>query len=86
MPTSKDEDRALAKAARSAIARTSLDIAELNLECHGGWIDLGGKVRCPRGHQGQMNVRKEFQNLITVINNVRGVKGCYGERVAIIEG
>jgi hypothetical protein len=85
MPVSKEEDRMLSKAARSAIAKSPLDISELNIECHGGFIELGGKVRQPRGHQGHMDVRKEFKVLLTIINSVRGIKGCYGERVAIID-
>lgn len=85
MPTNKEEDKALAKSARASIARTSLDISELMVTCTGGFVELHGKVRAPRGSSGQMNVRKEFQNLITLIRSVRGVKDCYGDRVAIFE-
>ena len=85
MPTNKEEDKALAKSARAAITRTSLDISELMVTSTGGFIELHGKVRAPRGHSGQMNVRKEFQNLVTIIRSVRGVKDCYGDRVAIYE-
>lgn len=86
MASNKEEDRALAKAARSAIARTPLDITELNVACSGGFIELTGKVRVPRGATGSVNVRREFQNIITVVRNVRGVKDCYGGGVTQIEG
>ena len=83
--SSRDEDRALAKTARSAIARTGLDITQLNIACRGGIIELDGKVRAPRGGAGSMNVRKEFQIIKTQIHSVRGVREVYGDRVAIIE-
>lgn len=86
MAVNKDEDKALAKASRSAIAKSPLDISELNLSCSGGFVELTGKVRCPRGHIGNMNMRKEFQNLVTIVRSVRGVKDCYGGGVTIIEG
>jgi hypothetical protein len=84
MSSTKDEDRAIAKAARAAIARSSLDISELNIGCVGGFIELTGKVRVPRGGAG-MSVRKEFQHLITLVRSVRGVKDCYGGNVTQIE-
>lgn len=83
---SKDEDRALAKATRQAIARTALDISELNVMCIGGYIELNGKVRAPRGQSGVLDVRKEFKQLVNVVRQVRGVKDCYGERVMVIDG
>jgi hypothetical protein len=46
---SKTENHAIAKAARNAIAKSSLDISELNIACNGGSIELWGKVRPPRG-------------------------------------
>ena len=81
----RDEDRALAKTARAAIARTPLDIAQLNIACHGGIIEMDGKVRAPRGGAGSVNVRKEFQIIKTQIQAVRGVRDVYGDRVAVIE-
>ncbi len=83
--TSRDDDRALAKTARAAIARTSLDITQLNIACRGGIIEMDGKVRAPRGAAGSVNVRKEFQIIKTQIHSVRGVREVYGERVSIIE-
>ena len=83
--SSRDEDRALAKTARAAIARTGLDITQLNIACRGGIIELDGKVRAPRGGAGSMNVRKEFQIIKTQIHSVRGVREVYGDRVAVIE-
>ena len=85
MTSSRDEDRALAKAARSAIARTSLDITQLNIACRGGIIELDGKVRAPRGGAGSINVRKEFQIIKTQMHAMRGIREVYGDRVAIIE-
>jgi hypothetical protein len=86
MPSSKDEDRALAKACRQAVARSALDISELTIIAIGGYIELGGKVRAPRGQAGALDVRKEFKQLQNVVRQVRGVKDCYGERVMVIEG
>lgn len=83
--STREEDRALAKTARSAIARTNLDISQLNISCRGGIIELDGKVRAPRGGAGSMNVRKEFQIIKTQIHSMRGVREVYGDRVAIIE-
>ena len=86
MPSSsRDEDRALAKSARGAIARTALDITQLNIACRGGIIEMDGKVRAPRGGAGSVNVRKEFQIIKTQIHAVRGVREVYGDRVAVIE-
>lgn len=86
MAANKEEDKLLAKAARSAIAKSPLDISELNVACSGGFIDLSGKVRTPRGHTGTLNVRKELQNIVAWVRNVRGVKDCYSGSVTIIEG
>ena len=83
--STREEDRALAKAARSAIARTKLDISQLNIVCRGGIVEMDGKVRAPRGESGNVNVRKEFQIVRTQIHAVRGVREVYGDRVAIIE-
>lgn len=82
---SKDEDRYIAKAARAAIVRTPIDISELNISCSGGQILLNGKVKPMRGQQGSVNVRKEFQVIKTQISTVRGVRGVYGDAVAIYE-
>ena len=83
--STKDEDKAIAKAARGAIARSVLDISELNINCTGGFVDLSGKVRVPRGHTGNLNMKKEFETLITLVRNVRGVKDCSGVSVTKIE-
>lgn len=85
MSNTKDEDRATAKLARSAIARSALDISELHISCNGGYIELDGKVRLPRGSSGHVSVRKEFQNLLTLIRGVRGVRDANGGRVVQIE-
>ncbi len=85
MNNSKEEDRYTAKTARAAAARTSLDITELNITCMNGTIELMGKVRAPRGSSGNINVRKEFQTLITVVRAVRGVRDVQSSRVAIYD-
>ena len=81
----KDEDRAIAKTARSAMARSALDISELNIVCIGGYIELQGKVRAPRGGAGTISVKKEFDTLMVLVRSVRGVKDCRGERVQLID-
>ena len=83
--STREDDRAMAKTARAAIARTSLDITQLNIICRAGMVELDGKVRAPRGGAGTVNVRKEFQIIKTQIAATRGVKGVYGDRVAVIE-
>jgi hypothetical protein len=82
---SKDEDRAIAKACRSAMARSALDISELNVLCIGGFVELQGKVRTPRGSAGQISIKREFENLKVLVRAVRGVKDCRGERVQLVE-
>ena len=81
----KDEDRHTAKTARAAAARTPLDITELHGNCMNGTIELSGKIRAPRGGSGTMNVRKEFQNLLTVVRAVRGVRDVQSSRVALYD-
>ncbi len=82
---SKDEDRAIAKACRSAMARTALDISELNVLCVGGYVDLQGKVRAPRGAAGTISVKREFENLKVLVRSVRGVKDCRADRIIMVE-
>ena len=81
----KDEDRALAKSARGAMARSVLDISELNIICVGGFIDLQGKVRAPRGGAGTISVKREFEQIKVLCRSVRGVKEVRGDRVILIE-
>ncbi len=81
----KDEDRAIAKNARGAMARSSLDISELNIVCVGGFIDLQGKVRAPRGSAGTVSVKREFEQIKVLVRSVRGVKDVRGDRVQLIE-
>lgn len=81
----KDDDRAIAKSARGAMARSALDISELNIVCVGGFIDLQGKVRAPRGGAGTISVRREFEQIKVLVRSVRGVKDVRGDRVQLIE-
>ena len=81
----RDEDRATAKAARAAMARSALDISELNILCTGGFVDLQGKVRAPRGASGHISVKREFDQIILMVRNVHGVKECRADRVQLIE-
>ena len=79
------EDKQVAASARRALAKTQLDITQLNISCVRGMIDLTGTVRAPRNYAGDFSVRKEFQLLITVLRNVRGVKDVHGDRVRIFD-
>ena len=81
----KMENHATARSARNAIAKSLLDISELNIACQGGSIELWGKVRPPRGHTGVINMRKEFDNLKTMIASVRGVREVQANRVILLE-
>lgn len=79
------EDKQIAAAARRSLAKTQLDITQMNVNCVRGVIELSGTVKAPRGFAGEFNVRKEFQILITVLRNVRGVKDVFGDRVRIFD-
>ena len=85
MSSTKEEDRHIAKTARAAAARINLDISELHITCGNGYIDMIGKVRAPRGGAGAINVRKEFQSMIAVIRNVRGVRDVQWARVMVFD-
>ncbi len=81
----KLENNAIAKSARNAIAKSSLDISELNIAFTGGTIELYGKVRPPRGTTGAINLKKEMENLKSMILNVRGVRDVQATRVILID-
>ncbi len=83
--TTKDEDRYIAKTARAAAARINLDISELQITCGNGNIDMIGKIRAPRGATGSVSVRKEFQSMLNVIRNVRGVRDVQSSRVILFD-
>lgn len=85
MSANKEEDRYIAKTARAAAARINLDISELQITCGNGYIEMIGKVRAPRGSSGNISVRKEFQSMIAVIRNVRGVRDVQSARVVIFD-
>lgn len=80
----KLENNAIAKAARNAIAKSIIDISELNIAFSGGTIELYGKVRPPRGMAG-VNMKKEFQHLQDMILAVRGVRDVVARRVIVLE-
>lgn len=81
----KQENTAIARSARNAIAKSVLDISELNISFYGGTIELYGKVRAPRGQSGAINVKKEFENLQNMILGVRGVRDVQAQRVMIFD-
>ena len=81
----KQENNAIAKSARNAIAKSVLDISELNISFHGGTIELYGKVRPPRGHTGELSMKKEFEHLKNLILSVRGVRDVQAQRVIILD-
>jgi len=81
----KLENNAIAKAARNAIAKSTLDISELNIAFNGGTIELYGKVRPPRGSSGVTNIKKEFDNLKNMISGVRGVRDVQAVRVILLD-
>ena len=81
----KLENNAIAKSARNAIAKSTLDISELNIAFAGGTIELYGKVRPPRGANGIINLKKEFEHLKNMVSGVRGVRDVQSTRVILIE-
>lgn len=81
---SKAECSSVARMARHAIAKTPLDISELNISCgQGGQVELTGKIKVPRGHVGEINVKKEFEVLLNAIRSSRGVREVYATRVVM---
>ena len=85
MASNKLEDRALAKACRSALAKTSLDVSQLEIYCVDGNVELSGKVKVPRGHPGGMEMKKEMQALKNHMRLIRGVREVYDTRVLLIQ-
>jgi len=79
------EDKAIAKSARAALAKSPLDISELIVSCSKGCIELSGKIKVPRDHTGSLNVRKEFTVMKAQLHNVRGVRDVTSDRVRIFE-
>jgi hypothetical protein len=79
------EDKVMAGNARRAIAKTALDISQLQVNCSKGVIDLNGIIKAPRGVSGEFNIRKEFQTLVQTLRTVRGVREVYHDRVRIFE-
>ena len=80
----KLENNAIAKSARNAIAKSILDISELNIAFMGGTIELYGKVRPPRGMNGVINMKKEMEHLKSMVLSVRGVREVQSNRVIVI--
>ena len=86
MPSNRAEDRALSKLVRTALARTTLDVGEVNVGCVDGYVELTGKVRPPRGQKaGSINFKREMETIKQHIRQVRGVKDVYDTRVSFIE-
>jgi len=82
---SKAENHSISKLARHAIAKSMLDISELNISCsNGGQIDLTGKVRTPTGYVGSLNVRQEFDALTEMVRNTRGVRHISRDSVLML--
>lgn len=80
----KMEDRALAKACRTALAKTSLDVTQLEIYCSDGNVELTGRVKVPRNHTGGMDMKKEMQALKNHIRLIRGVREVYDTRVILM--
>ncbi len=84
MASNKMEDRALAKNCRSALAKTSMDVSQLEIHCVDGNVELTGKVKIPRGHAGGMDLKKEMNALKNHMRLIRGVREVYDTRVLLI--
>jgi hypothetical protein len=70
--------------ARHMIAKSPLDISQLQISCHGGAVELTGIVKPPRDAKA-MNVHKEFEVLKDLIRSTRGVKDVQASRVKVQE-
>lgn len=84
MASNKAEDRALAKSCRAVLAKTSMDVSQLEIYCVDGNVELTGKVKAPRGHPGGMDLKKEMHALKNHMRTVRGVREVYDTRVLLI--
>jgi hypothetical protein len=78
------EDRAMSVSLRRLIAKSNLDISQLQISFSRGTCELSGAVKAPKGAEG-MQVRKEFTMLKQQIMSVRGVRDVYGDRVRIFD-
>lgn len=85
MPSNKAEDRALAKTCRAMLAKTILDVSQLEIYCTDGNVELAGKVKIPRGHPGNIDMKKEMNSLKNHIRAVRGVREVYDTRVMLMQ-
>ncbi len=84
MPSNKMEDRALAKMCRTALAKTSMDVSQLEIHCSDGNVELTGKVKAPRGHPGGMSLKTEMNTLKNNMRAIRGVREVYDTRVLLM--
>lgn len=78
------EDRAMSVSLRRLVAKSNLDISEMQITFSRGTCELSGSVKAPKGAEG-MQVRKEFNTLKQQIMSVRGVRDVFGERVRIFD-
>lgn len=78
------EDRAMAVALRRLVAKSNLDISDMQISFSKGTCELMGSVKAPKGSVG-IPVRKEFQALKMQIMSVRGVRDVFGDRVRIFD-
>lgn len=74
----------LAKVCRSTLAKTQLDVSQLEISCTDGNVELSGKVKVPRGFSGHMDLKKEMLAVKNHIRAVRGVREVYDTRVMLI--
>lgn len=67
------EDKALALQARHAMTRTVLDVSMVQVHASKGVIELSGYARKPKDYKGDVDLKKELQNLKRIVGAVRGV-------------
>jgi hypothetical protein len=79
------EDRAMSVTLRRVVAKSNLDISQLNISFSRGVVELTGTVKLPKGMEGIAEPRKEFALLKQQIGATRGVREVYGERVRIFD-
>jgi hypothetical protein len=80
----KTANHAIAKTARNVIAKSIVDISELNIACSGGTVELYGKLRPPRSHPGAINMKQELEHIKDMVLSVRGVREVNSNRVIVI--
>jgi hypothetical protein len=59
---------------RRQLARKTVDMSELEINCTRAVVQLSGKLKEPRGFKGRMNLQEELESIIELIRRIPEVK------------